>query len=95
MGVVDLTIRNLAMSTAMAVLHRRQEDQAMLDGSLRVQARSRDLLAQLEPSLVKEKLESLLAGLKGEGEEQAFYERWGYDAEQRQEIATALLGVAD
>jgi hypothetical protein len=95
MGVVDLTIRNLAMSTAMAVLHRRQEDQAMLDRSLRVQARSRDLLAQLEPSLVKEKLESLLAGLKGEGEEQAFYERWGYDAEQRQEIATALLGVAD
>jgi hypothetical protein len=95
MGVVDLTIRNLAMSTAMAVLHRRQEDQAMLDGSLRVQARSRDLLAQLEPALVKEKLESLLAGLKGEGEEQAFYERWGYDAEQRQEITSALLGVAD
>jgi len=95
MGVVDLTIRNLAMSTAMAVHHRRQEDQAMLDGSLRVQARSRDLLAQLDPSLVKEKLESLLAGLKGEGEEQAFYERWGYDAEQRQEIAAALLGVAD
>ena len=95
MGVVDLTSRNLAMSTAMAVFHRRQEDQAMLDGSLRVQARSRDLLAQLEPSLVKEKLESLLAGLKGEGEEQAFYERWGYDTEQRQAIAAALLGVAD
>jgi hypothetical protein len=43
---------------------------------------------------VKEKLESLLAGLDGEGKEQAFYERWGYDQEQRQEIGAALLSVA-
>lgn len=95
MGVVDLTVRNLAMSTAMAVHHQRQNDQTMLDGSLRVKRRSRDLLVQLDPLLVKEKLESMLAGLKGEGEEQAFYERWGYDEEQRQQIAEALLAVAD
>jgi hypothetical protein len=95
MGVVDLTVRNLAMSTAMALHHRRQADQTMLDGSLRVQARSRELLTLLEPALVKEKLESMLAGLRGEGEERAFYERWGYDEEQCQAIAAALLGVAD
>lgn len=95
MGVVDLTVRNLAMSTAMAVHHQRQNDQTMLDGSLRVKRRSRDLLVQLDPLLVKEKLESMLAGLDGEGEEQAFYERWGYDEEQRQQIAEALLAVAD
>jgi hypothetical protein len=94
-GVVDLTVRNLAMSTAMAVHHRRQQDSALLDGSLRVRARSRELLTQLDPALVKEKLESLLAGLKGEGEEQGFFERWGYDEEQRQEIEAALLTVAD
>jgi hypothetical protein len=92
--VVDLTVRNLAMSTAMAVHHGRQKDQALLDGSLRVQARSKDLLPQLDPWAVKEKLESLLAGLDGEGKEQAFYERWGYDQEQRQEIGAALLSVA-
>jgi hypothetical protein len=79
----------------MAVHHRRQQDQTMLDGSLRVQGRSNDLLAQLDPLLVKEKLESMLAGLKGEGEEQAFYERWGYDEEQRNEIESALMAVAD
>jgi hypothetical protein len=95
MDVVDLTVRNLAMSTAMAVQHRRDQNQTLLEGSLRVQARSRDLLAQLEPCLVKEKLESLLAGLEGEGEEQTFYERWGYDEEQRQAIGTALLSVAE
>ena len=94
-GVVDLTARNLAMSTAMAVYHRRQQDSSLLAGSLRVRARSRELLTQLDPSLVKEKLERMLAGLKGEGEEKAFYERWGYDEEQRQEIETALLAVAD
>ncbi|MFN9644489.1 MAG: hypothetical protein ACK6BG_05060 [Cyanobacteriota bacterium] len=94
-GVVDLTVRNLAMSTAMAVHHRRQQDPSLLDGSLRVRARSRELLAQLDPALVKEKLEDMLDGLKGQGEERAFYERWGYDEEQRQEIEAALLAVAD
>lgn len=93
--VVDLTVRNLAMSTAMALHHRRQQDQSMLDGSLRVQGRSRDLLAHLDPLLVKEKLESMLAGLKGQGEEQAFFERWGYDEEQRKDIESALMAVAD
>lgn len=95
MGVVDLTVRNLAMSTAMAVHHQRQKDQTRLDGSLRVKLRSRDLLAQLDPVLVKEKLEIMLAALNGEGEEQAFYERLGYDEEQRKEIATALMEVAE
>jgi hypothetical protein len=92
--VVDLTVRNLAMSTAMAVHHGRQQDQALRESSLRVQARSKELLAQLDPWAVKDKLERLLAGLAGEGEEQAFYDRWGYDQEQRQEIGAALLAVA-
>lgn len=93
-GVVDLTVRNLAMSTAMTVHHRRQNDPSLLEGALRVRARSKDLLAQLDPYVVKEKLESMLAGLKGEGEEKEFYERWSYDSEQRQEIEIALLEVA-
>ncbi len=31
-GVVDLTVRNLAMSSAMLVHHRRQNDETMLEG---------------------------------------------------------------
>jgi hypothetical protein len=93
MEVVDLTVRNLAMSTAMSVHHRRQQDSTMLDGSLRVRGRSLDLLAQLDPFLVKQKLEALLDGLKGEGEEEKFFRRWNYDDEQKQEIMKALVSV--
>jgi hypothetical protein len=95
MGVVDLTVRNYLMSTAMAVHHRRQQDQNLLEGSLRVRGRSLDLLAQLDPYLLKEKLDSLMEGLNGEGEEKNFFDRWNYDDEQRKEIKAAILSVAE
>ena len=59
-----------------------------------MQSRSKELLRQLDPHLVKDKLESLLMGLDGEGEEQKFYERWGYDPEQKLEIQQVLVSVA-
>jgi len=94
-GVVDLTVRNLAMSTAMAVQHKRSGDGAMQAGSERVQARSTELLRLLEPALVKQRLETLLAATAGRGEDVAFLDRWGYDAEQRMAITAALLAVAE
>jgi hypothetical protein len=93
-GVVDLTVRNLAMSTAMALHHQRQHDHTMQEGSLKVRARSLDLLTQLDPYLVKEKLENLIAGLEGNGDEKDFFDRWNYDEEQREAIMKALLDVA-
>jgi len=93
-GVVDLTVRNLAMSSAMAVHHKRQEDQALMEGSLRVRARCTDLLKQLDPGLVKERLEKMLQGLDSKGEDQEFLQRWGYDDEQKAEIKTAINDVA-
>jgi len=94
MGVVDLTVRNLAMSTAMVLYHERQADQVMKDGSMKVRGRSRELLGQLDPHLVKEKLESFIAGLEGHGVEKAFFDRWNYDEEQREAILKALINVA-
>jgi hypothetical protein len=41
------------------------------------------------------RLETLLAATKGEGEDVAFLERWGYDTEQRRVIAQAVLAVAE
>jgi hypothetical protein len=93
--VVDLTARNLAMSTAMTVQHRRTNELELLSGSEKVQSRSKELLRQLDPHLVKEKLDSLLVGLDGEGVEKDFYERWGYDSEQKLEIKQKLLSVAE
>ncbi|MFM7265836.1 MAG: hypothetical protein ACKOZW_09675 [Cyanobium sp.] len=95
-GVVDLTARNLAMSTAMALAHGRVGDGERQAASERVQARSRELLRQLEPQAVKARLETLLqAARDGEGEDRAFLDRWGYDPEQRAAIALAVESVAE
>lgn len=93
--VVDLTARNLAMSTAMAVYHRRvgAEDQCI--GSERVKRRSRELLQNLESEAVKLRLETLLAATDGIGSDVAFLDRWQYDAEQKAAIKAAVLSVAD
>jgi hypothetical protein len=92
-GVVDLTVRNLAMSTAMALRHGRCSDAAQQARSERVQQRCTEVLRQLEPGAVKTRLERLLAATHGDGEDVAFLERWGYDNEQRGAIAAAVLAV--
>lgn len=94
-GVVDLSARNLAMSTAMTLVHRRAGDDAQREGSERVARRCTELLRLLEPTAVKQRLERLLAGAEGSGEDVAFLDRWGYDEAQRQAIRAAVLAVAD
>ena len=94
-GVVDLTCRNLAMSTAMALHHSRQADEGQQAGSERVQLRCIELLRLLEPEAVKNRLEVLLSATAGEGEDVAFLDRWGYDHDQRAAIAEAVLAVAE
>lgn len=94
-GVVDLTARNLVMSSAMALAHGRAGDAERQAGSERVRARSLELLRLLEPAAVKRHLEALLmAARDGAGEEVAFLDRWGYDEEQRAEIVAAVESVA-
>jgi hypothetical protein len=105
-GVVDLTARNLAMSTAMTLHHRRSGDREHQTGSERVQARSTELLRQLEPRAVKGRLERLLVATAdggGDGggvspdtaEDRAFLKKWGYDGEQLLAIAQAIEAVAE
>ena len=95
-GVVDLSVRNLAMSTAMALQHRRRGDVTQQAGSERVSVRCTELLRLLDPALVKERLEQLLAAsLDNQGEDVAFLEKWGYDSEQRRAISNNVYAVAD
>ena len=94
-GVVDLSVRNLAMSTAMALHHQRSGDAGQQAGSERVQLRCTELLRLLEPEAVKTRLETLLEATAGRGDDVAFLDRWGYDAEQRASIAQAALAVAE
>lgn len=95
-GVVDLSARNLAMSTAMALQHRRGGDGEQAGRSERVRERSAELLRRLEPGMVKRRLETLLqAAREGQGPDLEFLERWHYDDEQRQAIGDAVLAVAE
>jgi hypothetical protein len=85
---------------AMMVHHERNGDLESKAGSERVQLRVRELLQHLargvnSASLVKARLEVLLEATDGRGEDVAFLDRWGYDAEQKAAIADAVLAVAE
>jgi hypothetical protein len=86
--VNELLVKNLAMSTAMVIYHRSQGDEANAQGSEKVQEKTGQLIKQLLSQSLAEKLQQLATSLNtGQGEYQAFLERWGYDDCQRQAIA--------
>ncbi|MCZ8067479.1 MAG: hypothetical protein ACK5QJ_15095 [Microcystis sp.] len=89
--VNELLVKNLAMSTAMVVYHRSQGDEANAQGSEKVQEKTGQLIKQLLSQSLAEKLQQLATSLNtGQGEYQAFLERWGYDDCQRQAIAEII-----
>lgn len=92
--VADLLAKNLAMSTAQAVFHQRNQKQDMVLGSERVKRRTAHLIELLDLPSVYERCQKLLeSATTGKGSYKAFLERWGYDAQQRQEICQALQQV--
>ncbi|MDQ2097023.1 MAG: hypothetical protein QQW96_05175 [Tychonema bourrellyi B0820] len=92
--VAELLVKNLAMSAAMVVHHSRHEKSEMAAGSARVQARSRHLIQTLQmpacQTLAKQMLEDLQTG---QGEYEVFFQRWGYDGEQKDAIGSAVRGA--
>ena len=93
--VIDLTVRNLAMSSAMALHHQRQEDIKQHAASKRITERCVGLLRLLEPSKVKKRLETLLEATKGKGNDVTFLERWGYDNEQKLAISSIIFAIPE
>ena len=89
--VNELLVKNLAMSTAMVIYHRSQGDEENARGSEKVQEKTGQLIKQLLSQVLGEKLQQLATSLNsGQGEYQAFLERWGYDDCQRQAIAEII-----
>jgi hypothetical protein len=85
--VPELLVKNLAMSSAMAVAHRRNQNEAMAQGSDRVQARTARLIQKVQMAEVTEQATQLQhSAATSSGEYEAFLQRWGYDSEQRQVI---------
>lgn len=89
--VSPLLVKNLVMSTAMAMTHRRNQNEELAKGSDQVRARSLKLLQHLTFPELKQQAQELATSLKtGHGSYQSFLERWHYDAEQRQAMLQAL-----
>jgi hypothetical protein len=85
--VSDLLVKNLAMSAAMTIVHRRNNDLDLMESSAMVCQRSDRTIEKLESETIVELLEDLLQTIvEGKGSYQDFLERWGYDREQLQVI---------
>jgi len=92
--VGELLVKNLVMSSASALAHRRNEDEAMAQGSEQVRDRTSHLIKAVKLPIVSEKLQEMEQSLStGQGEYEAFLERWGYDAEQKKVMKSAILKV--
>jgi len=92
--VAELLVKNVAMSSAMALTHRRNQDETMAQSSERVRSRTTNLIRLTQIPLVTAKAQQLVhSAITGSGDYQTFLTRWGYDAEQRQVIAEALEQV--
>ena len=88
--IVDLTTKNLAMSTAMSIYHKKKGDEIKQNSSKRISSRCIELLILLEPNLVKKRIELLIKGLEGEGVYSYFLNKWGYNKEQKEAISQVI-----
>lgn len=92
--VAELSVKNLAMSAAQALYHRRNQNEEMALSSDRVRQRTAHLIKLVNLPAVDQRMQQLLETVTtGEGSYKAFLERWGYDTEQRQVMRQALQQV--
>ncbi|WP_442923284.1 hypothetical protein [Microcoleus sp. A2-D3] len=89
--VAELLVKNLAMSAAMVVYHSRHQSEERAAGSARVQGRSRNLIQILQMPACQTVASQMLASLQSaSGEYEEFFQRWGYDDEQKLAIGSAV-----
>lgn len=87
----ELLVKNLVMSTAMAIAHRRMGNETQAQGSDRVRDRTANLIMLVKLAEVS-RIAALVktAAESGIGEYNNFLTKWGYDREQRDAIAHRL-----
>ena len=91
--VIDLTVKNLAMSSAMVITHHKNNDSQEIQ-SERIKIRCIELLKLLDSNAVKKRLDVLLEATKGNGTDLKFLDRWGYNDEQITAISESIYQVA-
>ncbi len=92
--IVDLTVKNLAMSSAMAITHKEKNDSLEIQ-SERIKIRCIELLKVLDSNTVKKRLDVLLEATKGNGTDLKFLNRWGYNDKQIKAISESIFEVAE
>ncbi len=88
--VSELLVKNLAMSTAQELFHRRRQDENMASSSQQVQERTARLIELLNLDSVYKKLQQMIVSIDADGSYRAFLERWNYDTEQKQAIKATI-----
>ena len=91
--VVDLTVKNLAMSSAMVITHRERNDPLEIQ-SERIKFRCIELLKLLDSNKVKKRLDVLLEATRGNGIDLKFLNQWGYNEKQINAISESIYKVA-
>ena len=91
--VIDLTVKNLAMSSAMVIVHRKKNN-LLEKQSERIKIRCIELLKLLDSNKVKNRLDVLLEATKGYGADLEFLNKWGYNDEQINAISESIYEVA-
>jgi hypothetical protein len=90
----ELLVKNLAMSSAMAVVHTRNNDSENLEGSQKVYRRTGKLIQLIELEKIGEELRKLHQTINtGNGEYTDFLKRWNYDSQQQQAIQKAIANI--
>ncbi|TVQ43761.1 MAG: hypothetical protein EA365_11750 [Gloeocapsa sp. DLM2.Bin57] len=89
--VGDLLVKNLAMSSAMAITHLRNHNSDLAESSRRVTRRTQQLIKLLNSANVTNLLAQLAESVKTKsGKYQEFFQKWGYDQEQLEAIASSF-----
>ena len=91
--VVDLTVKNLAMSSAMIITYQKNKDPQKFQ-SERIKIRCIELLKLLDSTQVKKRLDVLLEATKGNGIDLKFLNKWSYNDEQINAISESIYEVA-
>ena len=91
--IVDLTVKNLAMSSAMVITHQDNNDSQEIQ-SERIKIRCIELLKLLDSNKVKKRLDVLLEATKGNGTDLKFINKWGYNDKQINAISESIYEVA-
>jgi hypothetical protein len=92
--VASLMVKNLVMSTAMAITHQRNQNERAAQGSDQVKTRSAEIIDALRsPELTTEAAALIHSIDTNSGSYQAFLDRWGYDTEQKQAMRQSLTSL--